>query len=160
METRETLADEVSTSLARRHSTATVLVHHALAERLGLGPTDHKCLDVLRDRGPLTGSELARVTGLTTGAVTGVVDRLERSGRLHRAPHPTDGRKQVLRPTAKAVDDVRAVIDELDDAHVDLLEGFDAREVAAVHRYLTRSLDLLERRTAVLRAARNPRSDP
>jgi hypothetical protein len=47
------LAEEIVGRLARRHSTAVVLFHHAVAERLGLGPTDHKCLDLLRERGPM-----------------------------------------------------------------------------------------------------------
>ena len=68
--TRE-LGEEILGKLARRHSTATVLFHHAVADRLGLGPADHKCLDLLVERGSMTGSELAAVTGLTSGAITG-----------------------------------------------------------------------------------------
>src|SRR5207245_7886714 len=92
------LADEIVRRLARRHSTAVVLFHHAVAERLGLGPTDHKCLDLLRERGAITGSELAAITGLTTGAITGVVARLEQAGYVRRESDPHDGRKQMLYP--------------------------------------------------------------
>ena len=49
--TQHDVAEEIVGRLARRHSTAVVLFHHAVAERLGLGPTDHKCLDLLRERG-------------------------------------------------------------------------------------------------------------
>jgi len=91
------LADEIVGRLARRHSTAVVLFHHAVAERLGLGPTDHKCLDLLRERGAMAGSDLGAITGLTSGAITGVVARLERAGYLRRDPDPHDGRKQILR---------------------------------------------------------------
>src|SRR5258707_10609404 len=87
---------EIVGRLARRHSTAVVLFHHAVAERLGLGPTDHKCLDLLRERGAMTGSDLGAITGLTSGAITGVVARLERAGYLRREPDPHDGRKQIL----------------------------------------------------------------
>src|SRR6516162_2668811 len=90
------LTEEIVGRLARRHSTAVVLFHHAVAERLGLGPTDHKCLDLLRERAAMTGSELAAITCLTSGAITGVVARLERAGYLHRKPDPHDGRKQIL----------------------------------------------------------------
>ena len=92
-----------------------MLFHHALAERLGLGPTDHKCLDLLWERAPMTASELAAITGLTSGAITGVVARLERSGLLAREPHPHDRRKQVLRPTPAAVREVQRVFDALPD---------------------------------------------
>src|SRR5260221_13705710 len=95
-ESKHELADKIVKGLARRHSTAAVLFNHAVAERLGLGPTDHKCLDLLRERGAMTGSELASITGLTTGAITGVVVRLELAGYLRREPDPHDGRKQTL----------------------------------------------------------------
>ena len=148
---RAGLASEINGSLARRHSTATVLFHHALAERLGLGPTDHKCLDLLWERAPLTASELAAITGLTSGAVTGVVARLERSGWLRREPHPQDRRKQVLYPTPEAAREIQRVFEALPDAG-ELLEGFDAGQLAAIAEFLTRATDLAYRRGALLRA--------
>src|SRR5437763_8916157 len=90
------LAEVIVGRLVRRHSTAVVLFHHAVAECLGLGPTDHKCLDLLLDRGAMSGSDLAAITGLTTGAITGVVARLEQAGYVRREPDPDDGRKQIL----------------------------------------------------------------
>ncbi len=71
-ESKHKLADEIVGRLARRHSTAVVLFHHVVAERLGLGPTDHKCLDLLRERGAMAGSDLGAITGLT------VIDPLRR----------------------------------------------------------------------------------
>src|SRR5438477_12503770 len=93
---KQGLTEEIVGQLARRHSTAVVLFHHAVAERLGLGPTDHKCLDLLRERGPMAGSDLGAITGLTSGAITGVVARLEQAGYVRREPDPHDGRKQIL----------------------------------------------------------------
>lgn len=145
------LAAEINGSLARRHSTATVLFHHALADRLGLGPTDHKCLDLLCERAPMTASELAAITGLTSGAVTGVVARLERTGRLRREPHPHDRRKQVLRPTPEAVREVQQVFRALPDAG-GVLEGFDAHQLAAIAEFLARATELAYRRATLLRA--------
>jgi DNA-binding MarR family transcriptional regulator len=144
-------AAEINGSLARRHSTATVLFHHALADRLGLGPTDLKCLDLLHERAPLTASELAAITGLTSGAITGVVARLERSGRLRREPHPHDRRKQALRPTPEAMREVQQVFEALPDAG-GVLEGFDAHQLAAIAEFLARATDLSYRRGALLRA--------
>jgi DNA-binding MarR family transcriptional regulator len=149
---REELTGEILGSLARRHSTATVLFHHALADRLGLGPTDHKCLDLLHDRGPMTGSELAAITGLTTGAITGVVARLERRGMLVREPHPRDRRKQVLRPTASAIRQVEDAFAALPTDTSTLLEGLDVGQLAAIQQFLTRATELAYRRAAALRA--------
>src|SRR5215203_7474527 len=96
MEDADALRGRIMGPLSRRFSAATVLFHHAVAERLGLGPTDHKCLDLLRERGPMTGSALAAITGLTSGAITGVVARLERAGYVRREPDPSDGRRLIL----------------------------------------------------------------
>ncbi len=128
---KQDLAEEIVGRLARRHSTAVVLFHHAVAERLGLGPTDHKCLDLLRERGATTGSELASITGLTTGAITGVVARLEHldmygASRIHAEP---------LRKDVAA-----------------LLENLDTRQLTAIAEFLTQSTDLIYRHAALLRA--------
>ncbi|MBA2518706.1 MAG: MarR family transcriptional regulator, partial [Chloroflexia bacterium] len=57
-----------------------VLFSQAIADQVGLNPTDLEALEVLLRQGPLTAGKLAEITGLTTGAITGVVDRLERKG--------------------------------------------------------------------------------
>lgn len=64
----------------RETTTVTILFHQAIADRLGMNITDHKCAGILARSGPITAGELARRTGLTTGAITGVIDRLERAG--------------------------------------------------------------------------------
>jgi DNA-binding MarR family transcriptional regulator len=63
------------------------------AERLGVNRTDLHCLNAIENAGGLTAGELARETGLTTGAVTGVIDRLERAGYARRVPDPEDRRR-------------------------------------------------------------------
>src|SRR5438445_4519859 len=135
------LADEIVGQLARRHSTAVVLFHHAVAERLGLGPTDHKCLDLLRERGAITGSELASITGLTTGAITGVVARLEQAGYIRRESDPHDGRKQILYPALER-SPVQDVIQPLRKDVAAVCENIDTGQISAVAELLTHSTDL------------------
>jgi DNA-binding MarR family transcriptional regulator len=138
--------------IARRHSTATVLYHHAVAERLGLGPSDHKCLDLLVQHGELTGSRLAAMTGLTTGAVTGVVNRLEAAGFLHRRPDPADGRRQLLRPVPERVEEVAAVFSEDGPDLARLTAGMTRHQVDAVLTFLSRATDELQECATRLRA--------
>jgi DNA-binding MarR family transcriptional regulator len=69
-----------------------VLYSQAVADRLGINSTDLECLDHI-SRGPLTAGRLAELTGLTTGAITGVVDRLERAGLARRERDAEDRRK-------------------------------------------------------------------
>uniref|UniRef100_E6PXW5 HTH marR-type domain-containing protein n=1 Tax=mine drainage metagenome TaxID=410659 RepID=E6PXW5_9ZZZZ len=145
------LADEIVGQLARRHSTAVVLFHHAVSERLGLGPADHKCLDLLRERGPMAGSDLAAITGLTSGAITGVVSRLERAGYLGREADPHDGRKQILR-LAMERSPIHDVIGPLRRDVAESLEDFDVDQLTAIATFLARSTELIYRHAALLRA--------
>jgi DNA-binding MarR family transcriptional regulator len=145
------LAEEIVGRLARRHSTAVVLFHHAVAERLGLGPTDHKCLDLLRERGAMAGSDLSAITGLTSGAITGVVARLERAGYLRREPDPQDGRKQILRLALERTR-IQDAINPLREDVAALLENFDAHQLTAIAEFLTGTTDLVYRHAALLRA--------
>ncbi len=148
---KNALAEEIVGRLARRHSTAVVLFHHAVAERLGLGPTDHKCLDLLRDRGPMAGADLGAITGLTSGAITGVVARLERGGYLRREPDPDDGRKQILHLALKRAH-IQDVINPLREDVAALLENFDSHQLTAIAEFLARTTDLVYRHAALLRA--------
>jgi DNA-binding MarR family transcriptional regulator len=63
------------------------------AEHLGVNRTDLHCLNIIENNGGLTAGELAAQAGLTTGAVTGVIDRLERAGYARRVPDPADRRR-------------------------------------------------------------------
>jgi DNA-binding MarR family transcriptional regulator len=74
-----------------------VLYSQAVAERLGINSTDLECLDIIVMRGPVTAGELARATGLTTGAITGVIDRLDRAGFAKREHDAADRRKVLVR---------------------------------------------------------------
>jgi DNA-binding MarR family transcriptional regulator len=71
------------------------------AERLGINRTDLHCLNIIENSGGLTAGQLATEAGLTTGAVTGVIDRLERVGFARRVPDPEDRRRVNLEVTPK-----------------------------------------------------------
>jgi DNA-binding MarR family transcriptional regulator len=83
---------------ARSGSTRSVLLHAAVAERLGLNASDLKCADlILAESGTSTPGRLAELTGLSTGAITGVLDRLERAGFVARKADPDDRRRSVVK---------------------------------------------------------------
>src|SRR2546423_4558260 len=71
------------------------------AERLGLNRTDLHCINIIENSGGLTAGELAAEAGLTTGAVTGVIDRLDRAGFARRVSDPEDRRRVKLEVTPK-----------------------------------------------------------
>ena len=79
-------------------STASIIFHQSLAERAGISGVDHKYLDILLQKGTMTAGHLAKLAGLTTGAITGIVDRLEKQGLVKREKDPKDRRKILLVP--------------------------------------------------------------
>ncbi len=89
--------------MMRELSTATILFHQAVADRLGMNVTDHKCAGILTQSGPITAGDLAVRTGLTTGAVTGVIDRLEKAGFVRRVRDGTDRRRVIVEPDCDAI---------------------------------------------------------
>jgi DNA-binding MarR family transcriptional regulator len=74
---------------------------HLAAQQLGVNETDLHCLNIIQNSGGLTAGELAEAAGLTTGAVTGVIDRLEKAGFARRVPDPADRRRVKLEVTPK-----------------------------------------------------------
>jgi DNA-binding MarR family transcriptional regulator len=82
---------------ARRIGTLATLHNHAIAELLGMHPTDQQCLDLLDWAEPLTAGQIAEHLGLTTGAVTGLLDRLEDARWVHRERDPSDRRRVLVR---------------------------------------------------------------
>lgn len=80
----------------RTMSARSVMLSHAIASRLGISPTDLETMDILSTSGPLTAGRLAELTGLTTGAITGVVDRLERAGFVRRERDAEDRRRVIV----------------------------------------------------------------
>jgi DNA-binding MarR family transcriptional regulator len=93
-QSKHELIDELRREV-RAAQSAVAAVDHAVAERLGVNATDHRCLDILDQRGPMTAGALAEALGLSRSAVTTVLDRLEQRRYVRRLPHPDD-RRQVL----------------------------------------------------------------
>jgi DNA-binding MarR family transcriptional regulator len=81
-----------------------VLFNHAANASLGLGASDSQFLTLLRTRGPLTPGQLAEAAKLTSGTVTGVIDRLEKAKLVRRERDTGDRRKVLVVPTADAVE--------------------------------------------------------
>lgn len=122
------LIDEV-----RRSQEATARFDQAVADTLGLNRTDMRCVDVLHRRGPLTAGRLAEETGLSTGAMTTAIDRLERSGYARRVRDPAD-RRRVLVELAPQAQEISAFYGE----HAAYAERL-------YHRHTVEQLELLLR---------------
>ena len=107
----------------RANQRATAIVDDATDALLGVNRTDGRCLDLLEQRGQMSAGELARESGLTTGAITAVIDRLGRAGYAKRVADPGDRRRVLIEPTAKA----REMSRELFEPLIEMVEPYMAR---------------------------------
>jgi DNA-binding MarR family transcriptional regulator len=88
-----------------RHFVVDVIVaNYEAVESVGLNPTDLGSLCLLLLNGPAPAGRLAELTGLTTGAVTGVIDRLEAGGFVRRETDPADRRRVIVVPDPSRVE--------------------------------------------------------
>jgi DNA-binding MarR family transcriptional regulator len=136
-----------------RLSTATVLFHAAIADRLGVSATDVKCYSILRQTGPITAGELAERTSLTTGAITGVIDRLERAELVRRVRDPHDRRRIVLEMVHNAEREraIGALYEPLGRRINELVGHYDAAQHATLLDFLLKASTILEAETTNLR---------
>jgi DNA-binding MarR family transcriptional regulator len=128
------------------------LFTHAVATQLGIGPTDLDCLLLLRDLGPASAGQLAEVLGLTTGAVTGVVDRLAAAGFVVREADPADRRRVIVQPVAEQAGRVDESLQPLLVALARSLEPLTDASLSQLIEFEQRSATALEHAAARLRA--------
>jgi DNA-binding MarR family transcriptional regulator len=138
---------------AYRESTSQDGAFDALAaERLGIGLTDLTCLDLVESNGGLTAGRLAELSGLTTGAVTGVLDRLERAGLVVRVRDAADRRKVNVAVTPEHDERSAPIWRPLyEDWHALLASRFTARELELITEFLRATTELGRRHAARVR---------
>lgn len=134
--------DELLIALIRamRESSGLGVLHsQVLAESLGISSTDVEYLDCIMLRGPMTAGELARATSLTTGAITGVIDRLERAGYAKRKRDPADRRKILVWTPPAAERRVAPLSQPMQAAFLATLSIYDDKELELLLCFLLRT---------------------
>jgi DNA-binding MarR family transcriptional regulator len=128
-----------------------------VAHRLGVNETDLRCLEILLATDETTPRVLASELRLTTGSVTTMLDRLERLGYLTRTPHPTDGRKTLVRVTPDAAHRAHALTAPfLDDTARKVPDRFTPEQLAVVIDFLAFSRGIQQQHTHRLREESPP----
>jgi DNA-binding MarR family transcriptional regulator len=125
------------------------------AGRLGVNETDLHCLNIIQNSGGLTAGELAEAAGLTTGAVTGVIDRLEKAGFARRVPDPADRRRVKLEVTPRfyaRADKIWGPVAA--DWSAALSREFSAEELDRILDFLRRTNEITRRHMERLRRTR------
>ncbi len=123
--------------------------HEAIAERLGLTLADHKAFDLVCKAGPLTAGQLAQLTNLTSGAVTGLVDRLEQAGVVRRERDPHDRRRVIIQPSPN-VQSITAILGSLSGALMEVCSRYTEQELTTLFDFTQRIVAILHAETAKL----------
>ncbi|MBS4190148.1 MarR family transcriptional regulator [Bacillus sp. FJAT-49705] len=136
----------------RNFSTETIMFHQNVAEKLGLNSTDHKCLDIILQNYPMTAGKLAEMTGFTTGAVTGVIDRLEKASYVYRDKDPNDRRRVIIHVNLEKVEkEILPVFTSFSQSIRELFEKYNDQEIKFLFDFLVRSRAILREESKKLR---------
>lgn len=139
--TRTELLQDLHEAL-RKMTAQSVLLSNAVAKLAGLNSTDLECLDLLLLSGVTTAGKLAAHTGLTTGAMTAVIDRLERAGFARRRRDPEDRRRVFVEALPRYVRDIGPLYRPLANSTAKLHDEYDDKQLALVVDYLSRAFGL------------------
>jgi DNA-binding MarR family transcriptional regulator len=124
---------------------------NAMSESHGLNLTDMECLRLLYLKGVANPSELARYTGLTSGATTAMLDRLEKAGFIERQPNPDDRRGTLILPLQAGAERAASWFESSRQAQDELLSRYSEAELELISDVFERFADLWQQETASLR---------
>lgn len=137
---QENLAD-----LAREHSSAVMRYAAAIAKRMGIEVSELAALSHLQEVGPMTLGRLGERLSMSPGAVTALVDRLERRGHVERFPNPKDRRSALVHPTEAGLTDPLEYIWPYIIEMKGIEEGFSEEEQAVIARFLRAATEATHR---------------
>lgn len=122
----------------RQYSGLGASYFRAVAARVGMNATDAQALDLLSATGPATAGRIADLMGVTTGAVTQMLDRLEQAGRIHRERDPEDGRRVIvgLAPGEEALRDLGPIFADVSGRWNAIASGYDDAQLALLIAFL------------------------
>lgn len=141
--------------LSQHYAYTSIQMHETVARKTGLSGTDHKYLGFLMEKGQMTAGELATLTGLTTGAVTGLIDRLEKKKLVRRIFAEDDRRKVMIEPNANRI---MALFEplylEFRSKSQKLLAAFSKKELRVIQTYFEEAIDIMNETTEKLNKKR------
>jgi DNA-binding MarR family transcriptional regulator len=134
--------------LSQLYAFTSIQMHEAIGRKAGLSGTDHKYLGFLIEKGQMTAGELSNLTGLTTGAVTGLIDRFEKKKLVKRQFAEDDRRKVIIVPNTKTI---MALFVPLYAAFRSksekLFESFSNKEIKIIETYFSRAIEIMNETT-------------
>jgi DNA-binding MarR family transcriptional regulator len=134
--------------LSQLYAYTSIQMHEAVGRKAGLSGTDHKYLGFLIEKGQMTAGELSNLTGLTTGAVTGLIDRFEKKKLVKRQFAEDDRRKVIIKPDTERI---KALLEPLykqfRNKTEDLIAGFSNKESKIIEAYFLKAIELMNETT-------------
>ncbi|MCF3132542.1 MarR family winged helix-turn-helix transcriptional regulator [Streptomyces olivochromogenes] len=151
---RARLLAELST-VSRRYMASYALFNQAVADRLGLHPTDLQCLNLLTlESGPVTTGRVAELTGLTTGSATRLVDRLEKTGYVVRERDAADRRRVLVATVPEKIAEFGRMWDRLGGDWTALFDDLNDTELAVIVGHMRRTVEFSGEQVTRLREGR------
>ena len=139
--------------LSQQYAYTSIQMHEAVGRAAGLSGTDHKYLGFLIEKGQMTAGELATLTGLTTGAVTGLIDRFEKKNLVKRTFAENDRRKVIIEPNTEIIMALLVPLyKDFRRKSQELTASFSAAEITIIERYFSKAIDLMNETTDTLRS--------
>ena len=126
----------------RKMGVQCVITSQTVAGRFGLHTTDLEVLDLIFPSGQASAGELASATGLTSGSVTALIDRLVKAGYVERHADPADRRRVIVRIRRDAVAPIEAAYASMQARMVELWSTYSAHDLWMIADFLTRSTEL------------------
>ena len=138
--------------ISQLHSYSSIQMHEAIARKAGISGTDHKYLGFLMQKGQMTAGELSSLTGLTTGAVTGLIDRFEKKKLVKRRFAGDDRRKVFIEPNTK---NIMALLEPLyrdfRNKSEKLLASFSNNDLKVLEAYFLKAIEIMDETTNKLK---------
>ena len=130
--------------LSQQYAYDSIKMHEAIAQKAGLSGTDHKYLGFLIVNGQMTAGELASLSGLTTGAVTGMIDRFEKKKLVKRQSSKDDRRKVMIVPNIKNIMSLlEPIFKDFSEKSEALIASFSTKEIKTIETFLSRSMEIM-----------------
>jgi len=137
--------------LSQLYAYTSIQMHEAVARKAGLSGTDHKYLGFLIEKGQMTAGELSTLTGLTTGAVTGLIDRFEKKKLVKRQFADDDRRKVFIKPiNDKILDLLAPLYKEYRSRSEKLTATFSVKEIKIIETYFSKAIEIMNETTSKL----------
>jgi DNA-binding MarR family transcriptional regulator len=134
--------------LIQQYSYISIQMHEAVARKAGLSGTDHKYLGFLIEKGQMTAGELSNLTGLTTGAVTGLIDRFEKKKLVKRQFAKDDRRKVFIEPNTENIMAIFVPLyKEFRSKSEKLLASFSNNEIKIIETYFLKAIEIMDETT-------------